>query len=340
VDVVVTGGAGFIGSHLVEALLADGAAVHVIDDFSTGRLENLEGALRQGAHLHTADVRDEAAMAQLLAALEPELVCHLAAQIDVRRSMAEPAADTRTNVAGTVAMLEAALRCGAKRFLLASTAAVYGNPPAIPTPESQPVAPISAYGASKAAAELYLAFYARRNGLSTLALRMANVYGPRQDPHGEAGVVTIFQRVVAAGEPVTVFGDGRQTRDYVHVRDAVAAFLAAARSRCTGALNIGTGRETSVLAVAEALGATVLRAPGRPGEIERSCLDPRAAWRALGWRAATRVRDGLQDGADLRPRRAPRPPRRRGTASPQPAQSPPGGANAATRSRARPPQAH
>jgi UDP-glucose 4-epimerase len=299
VKAVVTGGAGFIGSHIVDALLAQGAVVHVIDDFSTGQLGNLECALQQGSHLHTADVTDEAAMAELLAALRPELVCHLAAQIDVRRSMAEPASDARMNVAGTVAMLEAALRCGAKRFLLASTAAVYGNPTVIPTSESEPVAPISAYGAGKAAAELYLAFYARRNGLSTLALRMANVYGPRQDPGGEAGVITIFRRVIAAGDPVTVFGDGRQTRDYIHVRDAVAAFLAAARSRRTGALNISTGRETSVLAVAKALGATVLRGPGRPGEIERSCLDPRAAWNALGWRAATRLRDGLEGRPDV-----------------------------------------
>ena len=290
---VVTGGAGFIGSHLTDALLAQGAVVHVIDDFSTGRLENLEGALQRGSHLHSADVTDDAAIAELLAALRPELVCHLAAQIDVRRSMAEPAADARMNVAGTVAVLEAALRCGAKRFLLASTAAVYGSPTVIPTSEAEPVAPISAYGAGKAAAEQYLAFYARRNGLSTLALRMANVYGPRQDPEGEAGVITIFRRVAAAGEPVTIFGDGRQTRDYVHVRDAVGAYLAAARSPATGVLNIGTGRETSVLAVADALGAAVVSGPERPGEIERSCLDPRRAWRALGWRATTSLRDGL-----------------------------------------------
>jgi UDP-glucose 4-epimerase len=291
---MVTGGAGFIGSHIVDALLAEGVDVHVVDDFSTGRLETLECALQRGSQLHTADVTDEAAMKELLAAVRPELVCHLAAQIDVRRSMAAPASDAHLNVTGTVAMLEAALRSGAKRFLLASTAAVYGDPAVIPTSESQPVAPISAYGAGKAAAESYLAFYTRRHGLSTLALRMANVYGPRQDPDGEAGVITIFQRVVAAGDPVTVFGDGCQTRDYVHVCDAVAAFLAAARSPVTGALNVGTGRETSVLAIAKALGATVLRGPGRPGEIERSCLDPRAIRRALGWRATTRLRDHLR----------------------------------------------
>ncbi len=298
---MVTGGAGFIGSNVVDALLAQDAVVHVVDDFSTGRLENLECALEQGVHLHTGDVTDEAAMIDLLTAVRPEVVCHLAAQIDVRRSMAEPAADARTNVTGTVAMLEAAHRCGAARFLLASTAAVYGNPRAIPTAESEPFAPISAYGAGKAAAETYLGFYARRNGLSTLALRMANVYGPRQDPSGEAGVITIFSGCVATGDPVTVFGDGRQTRDYIHVRDAVAAFLAAARSQVTGALNVGTGRETSVVAVAEALGATVLRGPGRPGEIERSCLDPHAAWRALGWRASTRLRDGLEGRPDALP---------------------------------------
>jgi UDP-glucose 4-epimerase len=296
---VITGGAGFIGSHIADALLAAGVVVHVVDDFSTGRLENLECALQRGTHLHTADVTDVAAMSELLAAVRPELVCHLAAQIDVRRSMAEPAWDARVNVTGTVSMLEAAVRSGARRFLLASTAAVYGDPAVIPTSESQPVAPVSAYGAGKAAAESYLAFYARRYGLSTLALRMANVYGPRQDPGGEAGVITIFQQIVAAGLPVIVYGDGRQTRDYVYVGDAVAAFLAAARSPATGALNIGTGRETPVLAIAQALGATVQFAPGRPGEIERSCLDPRAARRALGWRAATALRDALasQPGA-------------------------------------------
>jgi UDP-glucose 4-epimerase len=295
---VVTGGAGFIGSHVVDALLDAGAAVHVVDDFSGGRLENLESALQRGAQLHTADVTGEAAMIDLLGAVRPDLVCHLAAQIDVRLSMEEPAADARVNVTGTVAMLEAAHRCGATRFLLASTAAVYGDPPTLPTPESQPVAPISAYGAGKVAAESYLGFYARRNGLSTLALRMANVYGPRQDPSGEAGVVSIFRHAVAAGEPVTVFGDGRQTRDYVHVRDAVAAFVAAARSPVTGALNVSTGRETSVLAIAEALGAQVVPGPERTGEIERSCLDPRGAWYALGWRADTPLREGLASRPD------------------------------------------
>ena len=296
---LVTGGAGFIGSHLVDALLDDGAVVHVVDDFSTGRLENLEWALERGSQLHTADVTDEAAMIDLLSEVRPDLVCHLAAQIDVRRSMAEPTADARMNVTGTVAILEAAHRCGASRFLLASTAAVYGDPSALPTPESHPVAPISGYGAGKAAAEIYLGSASRRNGLSTLALRMANVYGPRQDPSGEAGVVTIFRRAVAAGEPVTVFGGGRQTRDYVHVRDAVGAFLAAAHTPgVMGALNVATGRETSVLAVADALGATVLPGPERPGEIERSCLDPRAAWSALGWRATTTLREDLEGRPD------------------------------------------
>ena len=156
------------------------------------------------------------------------------------------------------------------------------------------MAPLAPYGVAKAAAELYLELYARRGDLSTLALRMANVYGPRQDPHGEAGVVAIFAGAAAAGRPATVFGDGGQTRDYVHVRDVAAAFVAAGRSQVTGALNVSTGRETSVLAVAEALGVAVEHAPGRPGEIARSCLDPTAANRALGWRARTALADGLQ----------------------------------------------
>jgi UDP-glucose 4-epimerase len=160
----------------------------------------------------------------------PDAVLHLAAQIDVRRSMAAPAFDAHANVTGTVSVLEAARRRGAGRFVLASTAAVCGDPPAVPTPESSPLAPVSAYGAGKAAAELYLDLYARRHGLSTVALRMANVHGPRQDPDGEAGVVTVFRRAAALDGTVTIFGDGRQTRDYVHVDDSARAFIAAAHS--------------------------------------------------------------------------------------------------------------
>jgi UDP-glucose 4-epimerase len=293
VKALVTGGAGFIGSHVVDALVADGHEVHVVDDLSTGRLANLEPALEQGAELHTEDVTDAAWMTDLAAIIRPDVVFHLAAQLDVRRSMTDPAFDAAVNVAGTAAVLDAARRAGARRLVLASTAAVYGRPDEIPTGEACPAAPLSPYGASKAAAESYLALYARLHGLSTVALRMANVYGPRQDPDGEAGVVAIFAAAAAAGSPAVVFGDGLQTRDYLHVDDAATAFVAAGQSPALGALNISTGRETSVCEVAERLGVAVEYAPRRHGEIERSCLDPSRARRMLGWRARTRLEDGL-----------------------------------------------
>ena len=290
---LVTGGAGFIGSHLVDALVADGHEVHVVDDLSTGRLANLEPALEQGAELHTEDVTDAAWMADLAAIIRPEVVFHLAAQLDVRRSVDDPAFDAAVNVTGTAAVLEAARRSGARRLVLASTAAVYGQAPELPARETGPVAPLSPYGASKAAAESYLALYARLHGLPTLALRMANVYGPRQDPDGEAGVVAIFAAAAAAGSPAVVFGNGRQTRDYVHVDDAVDAFLAAGRSSIGGVLNVSTGRETSVREIADRLHVVVEHAPARHGELLRSCLDPSAARLALGWRARISLADGL-----------------------------------------------
>ena len=293
VKVLVTGGAGFIGSHVVDVLVADGHEVHVVDDLSTGRLANLEPALEQGAELHTEDVTDAAWMADLAAIIRPEVVFHLAAHLDVRRSVADPAFDAGINVAGTAAVLDAARRAGARRLVLASTAAVYGRPGEIPTREDAPAEPLSPYGASKAAAESYLALFTRLHGLPTLALRMANVYGPRQDPDGEAGVVAIFAAAAAAGSPAVVFGDGLQTRDYLHVDDAAAAFLAAGRSAVVGALNVSTGRETQVCEIAERLGVAVEYAPRRQGEIERSCLDPTAARRTLGWRARTTLEDGL-----------------------------------------------
>jgi UDP-glucose 4-epimerase len=289
----VTGGAGFIGSHVVDALVADGARVDVVDDLSSGREANLEGALQRGARLHVADVTDVGEIARVTAAARPEVVLHLAAQINVRRSVDEPAFDAGVNVAGTAAVLEAARRAGARRVVLASTAAVYGAPDSMPTGESSPLRPMTPYGASKAAAESYLDLYGRLYGISTLALRMANVYGPRQDAHGESGVIAIFSGAAAEGRPVTIHGDGRQTRDYVHVADVAAAFLLATRSDVTGALNLATGRETSVLEVAAALGVEVLHGPGRAGEVPRSCLDPAAAHDALGWQARTAMPDGL-----------------------------------------------
>jgi UDP-glucose 4-epimerase len=294
VKALITGGAGFIGSHLADALVAGDHEVHVVDDLSTGRRENLEAALDGGAELHVADVTDAYRMIGLTAIVRPDVVFHLAAHIDVRRSVDDPAFDAGVNVAGTAAVLDAARRAGTERVVLASTAAVYGHPDEVPTPEHAPLAPVSPYGAGKAAAEAYLGVYSRLHGLSTLALRMANVYGPRQDPHGESGVVAIFSAAAAAGYRAVVFGDGLQTRDYVHVSDVADAFLAAGCSSVCGALNISTGRETSVREIADGLGVGIEYAPRRAGEIERSCLDPTAARQALGWRTRIALRDGLE----------------------------------------------
>ncbi len=291
---VVTGGAGFIGSHLVDALLDRGAEVAVADHLHRSPRPWVAEALQRGMQLHAVDVRDLSALRRAFTAARPDVVMHLAAQVDVRQSIADPALDAQVNVAGTVSVLEAAREAGARRVLLASTAAVYGNPQAIPTPETAPIAPLSPYGTSKAAAEWYFGQYQRLHGISTLALRMANVYGPRQDPDGEAGVISIFCGVSAEGGRVTVFGNGRQTRDYLFIDDVVAAWLAAAESDVTGALNVSTGAETSLLDVVGTLDLAYDLAPGRPGEIERSCLDPSAAAALLDWAALVPLSEGLR----------------------------------------------
>jgi UDP-glucose 4-epimerase len=292
--VLVTGGAGFIGSHLVDALLDRGAEVSMADHLHRSPKPWFGEALLRGAHLYVADLRDLPALRPAFAAARPEVVLHLAAQVDVRQSVADPAFDAQVNVAGTVSVLEAAREVGARRVVMASTAAVYGDPPDLPTSEDAPIAPLSPYGTSKAAAEWYLGQYRRLYGISTLALRMANVYGPRQDPLGEAGVVSIFSGLAASGGRATIFGDGCQTRDYVFIDDVVAAWLAAAASDVTGALNVSTGVETSVRELAEELDLAYDFAPGRAGEIERSCLDPSAAAAELGWRAVVPLDAGLR----------------------------------------------
>jgi UDP-glucose 4-epimerase len=292
--ILVTGGAGFIGSHVVDGLLDDGHDVAVVDDLSSGRRENLEGALRRGAVLLESDVREAAAMQSLLESERPEGVLHLAAQVDVRRSVADPAHDAQVNVAGTAAVLEAARAAGARRVVLASTGgALYGEAATIPTPEDAPLTPLAPYGAGKAAAETYMVLYERLHGLSTLSLRLANVYGPRQDPLGEGGVIARFSAAAAEGRAVTVYGDGRQTRDFVYVGDVAAAFAAAVRSDVRGAVNVGTGAETSVLDLAAQLGVETRFAPARLGEVERSCLDGAKAGQTLSWRPTVSLRDGL-----------------------------------------------
>ncbi len=292
---LVTGGAGFIGSNLVDGLLERGDDVSIVDDLSTGRRENLEGALAAGARLHEGSVTDGEGMTALLAEERPAVVFHLAAQVDVRRAVADPAFDAAINVGGTAVMLEAARAAGTRRFLLASTGgAIYGDCDRLPTPEAAPAAPISPYGASKAAAETYLALYRRLHGLSSCALRLANVYGPRQDPLGEGGVVAIYCHAAGNGQAVQVFGDGRQTRDFVYVGDVVSAFMAASERDVLGPYNVGTGEETSVLDLVERLGLEAQFKPERPGEVKRSSLDPSAAREALGWRAETPIGDGLE----------------------------------------------
>jgi UDP-glucose 4-epimerase len=291
---IVTGGAGFIGSHLVDALLARGDEVTVLDHLSRGHCVNLKAALAGGATLREAEVTDVAQMIAALGSFRPDVVYHLAAQIDVRRSVSDPSTDAHVNVGGTAAVLEAARETGTRRVILASTAGVYGEPTEVPTPEHTPIAPLSPYGASKAAAETYMQLFLRLHGLSTLALRMANVYGPRQDPKGEAGVVAIFTGAAREGRTATIYGDGAQTRDYVYVSDVVAAWAAAGPAEVTGVLNVSTGRETSVAELARHLGLTTDPKPGRAGEISRSCLDPTAALKSLGWRARVSLAEGLE----------------------------------------------
>ena len=246
-DCVVTGGAGFIGSNLVDALVARGDRVTVIDTLVTGKRENLAGAIAGGAALETVDVRDADAVGAVFGAADPELVFHLAAQIDVRHSVTRPVDDAQTNVVGTINVLEAARRTGVRRIVNTSTGGgLYGDADVLPTPEDSPIRPLAPYGQSKLGAEGYCALYTRLHGLSTVSLRYGNVYGPRQDVHGEAGVVAIFCGHLIDGTAPTVFGDGGQTRDWVDVADVVAANLLAADATITGPVNIGHGQETSV----------------------------------------------------------------------------------------------
>jgi UDP-glucose 4-epimerase len=301
---LVTGGAGFIGSNLVDSLIARGDEVTVLDDLSTGRPANLENALESGARLAEVDVRDGAAVGAVLAETRPELVFHLAAQIDVRKSVEDPFFDAAVNVGGTANVLEAARATDVRRVVFISTGgALYGEgaDKQLPLPESTPIAPLSGYGQSKFAAEGYLSLFERLHGLSGMSLRLGNVYGPRQDPLGEAGVVAIFCGLVKNGGLPTVYGDGTQTRDYIYVGDVVEAALAAGATRLGGAVNIGTGREASVLELVDVLAKLAGRedfepkfAPARAGEVQRISLDASLAGRELGWAPQTTLERGLE----------------------------------------------
>jgi UDP-glucose 4-epimerase len=305
VDCVVTGGAGFIGSHIVDALIARGDRVAVLDNLSTGKRDNLAGALASGADLHVVDVREADAVSAVFAEVRPQLVFHLAAQIDVRQSVEDPAADARANVLGAIHVLGAAARYGARRVVNTSTGGgLYGDADVMPTPENHPIRPLAPYGQSKLAAEGYFELYDRLFGLSTVSLRYGNVFGPRQDVHGEAGVVAIFCGCLLEQRVPQVFGDGRQTRDWVDVADVVRANLLAADSTVTGPINIGGGEETSVLdligalrAVGAARGLALAEPeflPGRPGEVSRSRLDVSRAAGELGWQPAVGLAQGLE----------------------------------------------
>jgi UDP-glucose 4-epimerase len=298
---LVTGGAGFVGSHVVDALVARGDEVKVLDDLSTGRRSNLSSALGAGVELIEGDVRDATVVDPIFDSWHPEAVLHLAAQIDVRKSISDPIHDLDLNVGATIRLLEGARRQDRCRFVLASTGgAVYGEGEGreLPLGEDADRRPDAPYGQSKLAAEGYLALYRRLYGLEAVALRLGNVYGPRQDPHGEAGVVAIFCNALLNGIRPTVFGDGMQTRDYVFVGDVAAAFLAAAEAGA-GAYNVGTGVETSVSElgslIADAAGVPFEPevAPARLGEVQRIAIDSTRAADELAWSAAEDLRSGI-----------------------------------------------
>ena len=307
---LVTGGAGFIGSHLVDALVERGEEVVILDNLSTGRRENLTTALEHGAELVEGDVTDPAAVSKLVESRRPGAIFHLAAQIDVRVSVSDPVFDLGVNVGGTINLLEAARRAEVGRFVLASTGgAIYGegSDRDLPLDETAECLPDAPYGQSKYAAEGYLSLYERLYGLSTAALRLGNVYGPRQDPLGEAGVVAIFCGALLEGRTPKVFGDGDQTRDYVYVADIVEAMLAAGDSSVVGTFNIGTGVETSVLELGGMIADACDRpfepemAPPRPGEVQRIAIASSLAADELGWTARTALPDGLvQTAASFR----------------------------------------
>jgi len=302
---LVTGGAGFIGSHVADLYLAHGYAVTILDDFSSGKRENVPAA---------ATVVEASVTSTEAAALVREggfdVISHLAAQIDVRKSVADPVHDATINVSGTITIAEAVRASGRRtRLIFSSTGgALYGDFVTPPNDETFPKDPESPYGIGKLAAEYYLAYYARLHGMDTVALRYANVYGPRQDPHGEAGVVAIFCNKILEGSPLRVFGDGSQTRDYVFVGDVARANLAAAEGTLPDAgrldaraFNIGTGMETSVVQLAEALQqvagsrAPLEFAPARPGEQQRSAVRIEKAAEVLGWRPRVPLIEGLAE---------------------------------------------
>ena len=293
--VLVTGGAGFIGSHVADRLLADGHDVVILDDLSTGNVEHLQA----NARFYQMDLRSPW-IDELFRIERPEAVVHQAAQASVRRSVDDPVFDAGVNVLGTAALLQASVHHGVRRFLFASTGgALYGDADVTPTPEDYPTLPVSPYGAAKLSAEVYLRTFNALHGLSYAALRYANVYGPRQNPHGEAGVVAIFARRLLSGEKARINGDGRQTRDFVYVGDVAEANARALNSDAVGSFNVGTGVETDINTIFQTLkrltGSTEPEehGPPLPGEQRRSVVDARKIEKTLGWQPKTSLDAGL-----------------------------------------------
>ena len=310
--ILVTGGAGFIGSHIVDALLAEGHAVAVLDDLSSGSAENLPG----GVPLHVGDIVDADAVARAFDAEKPDAVCHQAAQMSVSRSVREPLFDAKVNCIGLINVLDAAVRHRCRRFVFASSGGVLYGDVTVPAPETAPANPVSPYGITKWVGERYLAFYAAEHGMTAVALRYSNVYGPRQNPHGEAGVVAIFSKKLLAGEPATINGDGRYVRDYVYGPDVAAANLAALTSESNRLakaaltpLNIGTGLGTDVNELEAAIRGEVevvrrsrgepappapVHGPSRAGDLRSNLVDATAAAAVLGWRPTVALADGIR----------------------------------------------
>ena len=297
--ILVTGGAGFIASHITDAYIERGHEVHIVDDFSTGQRANLNGK----ATLHQIDIADSQSV-KLVERIKPDILSHHAAQMDVRHSVADPTFDARVNILGFINLLEGCKNAGVKKVIFASSGgAVYGEQESFPASESHPTQPASPYGVSKRTGELYLSYYHQTFGLPYLALRYANVYGPRQSTQGEAGVVAIFLALLLTGKTPVINGDGRQTRDYVYVGDVVAANVGALQSDFVGPVNIGTGVETDVVTIYDHLRVAVgsdmhaQHGPAKAGEQRRSCIDNRRAGEVLGWRPQVALQDGLQHTA-------------------------------------------
>ncbi|MCA1821411.1 MAG: NAD-dependent epimerase/dehydratase family protein [Pseudonocardia sp.] len=294
---LVTGGAGFIGSHLVDRLIAGGHRVAVLDDLSSGHRDRVAGDVA----LHVVDVVNAGQVTEVVTAYQPDVIYHLAAQISVRCSVADPAADATTNVLGTLNLLSAATAAGARLILASTGGAMYGDGVVVPTPETCPPTSLAPYGISKYCAEQYLLLFNRLHGARHAALRLGNVYGPRQDPHGEAGVVAIFCGQVARGQTPTIYGDGKQTRDYIYVADVVDAFLAATGySGDEAVFNIGTGTATSVVDLLDAINVAAgsaiepTFAPARAGESRHVALDCARAAAELAWGPATSIDAGVR----------------------------------------------